>query len=179
MVTSAVASVEEYFDLLHDSEEKIEYYDGEIVAMSGSQPIHNVITVNLTAEFVFCLKKQGCLILNSDQLISIGHRGPYVFPDIVVVCEKPMYEKTKRGLKALLNPKIVVEVLSDSTEAHDRGNKLEYYRTLQSLENYVLVSTKKKKVEVYLKSDSDGWLHSLYNELKPVIRIGDCEIDLR
>ena len=161
MGTQTAVSVEEYFDLLYDSEEKLEYYDGEIVAMSGAQPNHNIITVNLTVEFVLCLKKMGCIVLNSDQLISIGPRGPYVFPDVVVVCEKPLYEKTKRGLKSLLNPKIVVEVLSDSTEAHDRGNKLKYYQTLASPDNFVLVSTRKKKVEVYHKNDSGGWLHRI------------------
>lgn len=179
MATQTAVSVEEYFDLLYDSEEKLEYYDGEIVAMSGAQPNHNIIACNLISEFVVCLKKQGCFVLNSDQLITIGQRRLYVFPDIVVVCGKPLYEKTKRGLKSLLNPKIVVEVLSDSTEAHDRGNKLEYYQTLASLENFVLVSTKKKKVEVYLKSDSDGWLHRIYNEGSPIMKIGECEIDLR
>lgn len=179
MITQTAISVEEYFDLLHESEEKLEYYDGEIVAMSGAQPNHNIITVNLTVELVLCLKKQGCIVLNSDQLISIGPQGPYVFPDIVVACDKPLYGKTKRGLKALLNPRIVVEVLSDSTEAHDRGNKLEYYQTLASLENFILVSTKKKKVEVYLKSDSGDWLHRIYNEGNPMIKIGNCEIDLR
>ena len=179
MLTQTAVSVDEYFDLLHNSEEKLEYYDGEIVAMSGAQPNHNIITVNLTVEFVLCLKKLGCVVLNSDQLISIGPHGPYVFPDIVVVCEKPLYEKTKRGLKSLLNPRIVVEVLSDSTEAHDRGNKLEYYQALASLENFILVSTKKKKVEIYRKSDGGDWLHHIYNEGSPLMKIGECEIDLR
>ncbi len=94
-------------------------------------------------------------------------------------CEKPIYEKTKRGLKSLLNPRIVVEVLSDSPEAHDRGNKLEYYQTLASLENFVLGSTIKKKAEVYRKSDGGDWLHRIYNEGSPMIKIGECEIDLR
>ena len=179
METVTAVSIEEYFSLLHDSEEKLEYYDGEIVAMSGAQPNHNIVACNLIAEFVVCLKKQGCIVLNSDQLITIGKDRLYVFPDIVVVCDKPLYERTKRGLKSLLNPKIVVEVLSDSTETHDRSNKLEYYQTLASLENYVLVATRKKKVEVYRKSDRDEWLHRLYNEGNPMMKIGECEIDLR
>jgi Uma2 family endonuclease len=171
-------SVEEYFEQLATSEVKLEYRDGEIVAMSGAQPAHNQIMSNMIAEIVFCLKSQNCIVLSSDQLIRVEACDRYTFPDLVIVCQTPRYEKSKRGLDALLNPTIIVEVLSDSTEAYDRGDKYECYQTLESLEEYVLVSSRKKKVEVFSRNTPFEWIQRIYNEENSKIRIGACEIDL-
>ena len=171
-------SIEEYFEELAKSEVKLEYRDGEIVAMSGAQPTHNLVISNMIAEFVFCLKTHNCIVLNSDQLIRVEQCDSYTFPDLVIVCGEPRYEKSKRGLDALLNPTTIVEVLSDSTEAYDRGDKYECYQTLSSLEDYVLVSSKKKKVEVFSRNTPFEWVQRIYNEENPKIRIGTCELDL-
>ena len=171
-------SVEEYFEQLATSEVKLEYRDGEIVAMSGAQPAHNLVAMNLVMSFAACLKEQGCLLYSSDQLIRVEACDRYTFPDLVIVCQTPRYEKSKRGLDALLNPTIVVEVLSDSTEAYDRGDKYECYQTLESLEEYVLVSSRKKKVEVFSRNTPFEWILRIYNEENSKIRIGACEIDL-
>lgn len=178
MAVNTTLSIAEYFDILAQSEVKLEYHDGEIVAMAGAQPIHNIIISNLIAEFVFCLKKQGCIVLSSDQLIRIEQCARYTFPDVVIVCKEPHYEKSSRGLDALLNPTIIVEVLSDSTELYDRGDKFECYQTLDSLEEYVLVSSKKKKAEVFKRNAPNEWIHRIYNEKNPILKIGTCEIDI-
>ncbi|MFN4144408.1 MAG: Uma2 family endonuclease [Runella sp.] len=175
-MVGTLVSVEDYFDLLQKSENKLEYYAGEVVAMAGAQPSHNIVVANILGEFFACLKKQGCLLMTSDQLVKIEQCQIYTFPDLVVVCDAPVYEKSPTGLEALLNPTIIVEVLSDATEMYDRSEKLECYQTLSSLKEYVLVASKKKKIEVFQRNQQDEWIHRIYKAGR--LRIGDCEIDL-
>ena len=175
MITTLV-SVGEYFQLLKDSDVKLEYHAGEIVAMAGAQPAHNVVVANMLGEFFQCLKKQGCLIMSSDQLVKIEQCDIYTFPDLVIVCDAPLYEKSPSGLDALLNPTIVVEVLSDSTELYDRSEKQDCCRTLSSLQEYVLVASKKKKVEIFRKNQDAEWVHQIVKTGK--LTIGNCEIDI-
>ena len=171
-----LVSVEEYFDELAHSDIKLEYFDGEIVAMAGAQLPHNILVSNLFGSFIECLKKQGCYVLISDQLVKISELAIFVFPDIVIVCEKPITQKSPNGLDALLNPNIIVEVLSETTELFDRTEKFEAYQKLDTLKEYVLVSSKKQKIEVYKKHTPETWIHQIVKEGK--ILIGDCEIDV-
>jgi Uma2 family endonuclease len=100
----------------------------------------------------------------------------FTFPDIVIVCEKPIIQKSPNGLDALLNPTIIVEVLSDSTELYDRSEKFEAYQKIESLKEYVLVSSKKKKIKIYKHNSAETWIHQMAKEGE--IRIGEFEIDL-
>ncbi len=206
--TATTFSRDEYFDILAESDFKLEYHAGEIVtrwgepieyrdgdlvtasglslkldkqeilAMSGAQPPHTALAMNLVTELGKCLKQFGCRIHSSDQLISVEACELEIFPDVVIICEEPRYKKTKRGLYALLNPTVVIEVLSKSTENYDRGEKFECYRTLESLQQYVLVSTKKKEIEVFSKKTPREWMLQIYDEESPAVRIGKCEADL-
>lgn len=152
--------------------------NNEILAMSGAQPPHNIIAMNLGAELVLCLKKMGCYIYSSDQLVHIEKCDRDTFPDLTIVCERPDYVKSKQGLDALTNPSIIIEILSDSTESYDRIEKYECYQTLESLQEYVLVSVKKRRVEVFARNTSYEWMQHIYNDENPRVRIGDCEIEL-
>ena len=152
--------------------------NNDIMAMSGARPAHNIIAANMTAEFINCLKKQGCYVYSSDQLVHIEACDRDAFPDITIVCEEPSYTKSKQGLDALTNPFVVVEILSKSTEAYDRGEKYECYQTLESLQDYVLVSAKKQKVEVFTRSAPHEWTLRIYNDDNPRVKIGDCEMEL-
>jgi len=207
--TTTAFSRDEYFDILAESDVKLEYHAGEIVtrwgealeyrngilvtaetglplfppnndirAMSGAQPAHNALTMNLVIRLGSCLQQFGWRVLSGDQLISIEACELEVFPDVVIVCDEPRYEKTKRGLYALLNPGIVVEVLSKSTENYDRVEKFECYRTLESLQQYVLVFTKRKEIEIFSKKAPREWTLQIYNEENPAVRIGNCEAEL-
>ena len=208
MTTATTFSKDEYFDILAESDFKLEYRAGEIYtrwgepiecrdgdlvtasglslkldkkeirAMSGAQPPHAALAANLVIRLGLCLQQFGCRVHSSDQLISIEACELEVFPDVVVICEEPRYEKSKGGLYALLNPTIVIEVLSKSTEHYDRVEKFECYRTLESLQQYVLVSTKSKKIEVFSKKKPREWTLQIYDEESPAVRIGDCEADL-
>ena len=176
MQTITGVSVEEYFEMLLKSDVKLEYHGGEIVAMAGAQPSHNLICSNLNMEIGLCLKKNNCLILTSDQLLKLEVCEKFVYPDLVIVCEKPIFEKHTNGLDALQNPTIIIEVLSDSTELYDRTEKWECYKTLESLKEYVLVASKKKKVEVFRRFEGDDWLQHTYFEKDGKVKIGDCEL---
>ncbi|HEV7378742.1 MAG TPA: Uma2 family endonuclease, partial [Dyadobacter sp.] len=132
MQTTTLVTREEYFELLAKSDVKLEYHSGEVIAMAGAQPAHNLLAANLIIDLGYCLKKIGCYIFTSDQLIRADECDKYTFPDLVIVCEKPVYEKSPGGLDALLNPEIIVEVLSDSTENYDRLGKFDCYKTIPS-----------------------------------------------
>ncbi len=176
MSAETLVSVEEYFELLHKSNIKLEYNAGEIVAMAGAQPPHNIIAANLIADLANCLRKKGCRILTSDQLIKVEGCEKYTFPDLVIVCAKPVYEKSPQGLDALLNPEIIVEVLSESTESYDRTTKFDCYKTIDSFREYVLVSSKKKRIEVHKKLNDAEWLSRVYTDKDEMIKVDECEL---
>ena len=118
---------------------KSEYLSGEIVAMSGASIAHNLITMNTATGLYNQLAKQGCRVFASDMRVGISAGDSYFYPDIAVVCEK--YRALKMmNLDTLLNPIVVVEVLSQSTEAYDKGEKFRRYQQLASLQEYVLIS---------------------------------------
>ena len=146
---TALVSVEEYFYMLEKSDVKLEYHAGSIVAMTGAQPAHNRICIRLAYLFEDCLQTGQCIVLNSDQLVKIEAFQKYTFPNLVIVCEDAIYEKSPNGLDALENSSIIIEVSSDSTEFYDRTDKFYCYQTLISLKEYVLISSKKKQVEVF------------------------------
>jgi len=176
MKIETAVSVAEYFARLEASDIKLEYMDGDVVAMAGAQPNHNLIGVNLIGLLFDCLKKKGCIAFGSDQLIKVSGCDSYYFPDLVIVCAKPEYEPTDTGLLALTNPEIVVEVLSPSTEFVDRVKKMDCYKTLPSLKEYVLVSSTKKQVEVIRKISANEWLHHTYSQQDETVLVNDCEL---
>ncbi len=179
METIAKVSHDEYFSLLAESEVKLEYHNGEIVAMAGAKPRHNVAINNITGLLFPCLRKKNCVSFNADQLITVPECNKFVFPDLVIVCQKPTFSKNKQGLDALTNPEIIIEVLSDSTEINDRNQKFDCYKTITSFREYVLVSTNKMKVEVFKKITQNEWLlHTYYNE-NDEAQINDCKLLLK
>lgn len=176
MLTTTLVTKEEYFEELLKSDVKLEYHAGEIVAMAGAQAPHNIVAGNLHGELFACLKKAGCMIVGSDQLIKVEACERYTFPDLVIVCQEPIYEKSPNGLDALENPEIIIEVSSDSTELYDRSEKFECYQTLKSLKEYVLVASKKKQVEVFRRYNENEWILHIYSEKDNLVKIGTCEV---
>lgn len=167
---------EEYFALLKDSVEKLEYHDGEVVAMAGASLPHNIIASNLIALLWQCVEDGDCLVLNSDMLVHLAECYKYVFPDVVIVCKEPILTN-RYGLDVLENPEIIIEVLSESTELFDRTEKFDCYKQIETVREYILVSSKKKKIEVYQRTPEDEWLLHDYTEKDKKVRIGDCIID--
>ncbi|MBF0398343.1 MAG: Uma2 family endonuclease [Desulfobacterales bacterium] len=172
-------SEEEYLEMERVSEIKHEYHEGEIFAMAGASDSHNLITANVIREIGIQLKTKNCFAYVNDMKIRINKFKKYLYPDIMVVCgEKKFFDNQKKD--ALLDANLIVEVLSDSTEAYDRGDKFRYYRQLNSLKEYLLISQKEKRVEKYLKNETGFWMFSETNEDQPQIILEsiDCKLNL-
>jgi Uma2 family endonuclease len=148
---------EQYLEMERQAPYKSEYYRGEIFAMAGATTRHNVVADNLSANLNMGLRKKGCRTMSSDQRILTRHTdGLYSYPDIVIVCGKPQFSDLYKD--TVMNPVVIVEVLSKSTEGYDRGDKFLLYRQLESLKEYVLVDSKKIHAEVYRKNEEGFWL---------------------
>jgi len=148
-------SEQDYLDFERSSPDKHEYADGEIFAMSGGTIEHSSIAANIIIELGNALLGRGCRVLTSDMRIKIPATGRYVYPDGSVVCARPEFTDDKRD--TLLNPRLIIEVLSDSTEAYDRGDKFVAYQTVASLNEYVLASQKEARIEVFSRQPDGSW----------------------
>jgi Uma2 family endonuclease len=148
---------EEYLELDRASPVRNEYFDGRMYAMAGGTHMHSIIIPNLSSELRMALKERPCLVSVSDARVRASGKL-YAYPDIAVVCGQPKYADERRDL--LLNPVLIVEVLSPSTESHDRGAKFAQYRKLESLQEYALVSQNEPHVEIFRRQPSGEWLLS-------------------
>ncbi|CAN5264532.1 MAG: Uma2 family endonuclease [Pyrinomonadaceae bacterium] len=148
-------TVDEYFSLEAVSDVRHEYVAGEMVAMGGASPKHNRITANLARELGNALRGKECEPFVSDMRVKT--REDYRYPDVVVVCEGAQFEIIK-GLETLVNPTVIIEVLSKSSEADDRGDKFFEYRSIVSLKDYLLISQDKMRVEHYTRQPNDEWI---------------------
>jgi Uma2 family endonuclease len=149
---------EEYLALERSAQERSEYLDGDMVGMSGGSRKHNLIVTNIVSELRSQLKGRACEVYPSDMRVKVSATGLYTYPDVVVVCGEPQFEDT--NVDTLINPVIVVEVLSDSTEAYDRGAKFGHYRKIESLVEYVLVSQEEFRIEHYVRQTAGQWTRS-------------------
>lgn len=157
MTTSAAKrlTVDEYLALEQSSEVKHEYFDGEIFAMAGGKASHNLISMNLGAEVRNAVKSRGCLVFPSDMMVFCP-TGLRAYPDLSVTCGSPTYEDDRE--LTLMNPIVIVEVPSDSSEAYDRGRKFEHYKTIESLQEYVLAAQDRAHVDHFARQPDGRWL---------------------
>ena len=139
----------EYLDLERNLEFKNEFFGGEMFAMSGGTPLHSQIAANLVREFGNQLKQRDCIVYNSDLRLKVEATGLFTYPDLSVVCGPLQFAPGTDD--TLVNPTLIVEVLSDSTEAYDRGKKFENYRQIPSLCEYLLVSQKEPRIERFAR----------------------------
>lgn len=145
----------EYLRLERAAEYKSEYFAGEMFAMAGASPQHALIAANVIGELGPQLKRNPCAPYSSDLRIEITDTGLYTYPDVSVICG-PL-EFSAHGDDIVTNPTLLVEVLSDSTEAHDRGTKFAHYRTIPAFREYVLVSQKEALVDVFFRQPDETW----------------------
>ena len=148
-------SEEEYLELERKSPHKSEYYKGEIFAMAGAKRSHNLIVTNLCRELSSSLKEKPCEVYPSDMRVKNKVDQFYTYPDVTIVCGKPEFLNATEDV--LLNPQIIIEVLSESTEKYDRGAKFSLYRNIPSVMEYILVSSNERKVESFRRNGSD-WI---------------------
>ena len=168
----------EYLAFERASPEEHEFADGEIFAVSGGTGDHGAIATNISREIGNALFGRRCRVLNSDMRINLSATKRYVYPDGSVVCARPEYTDETRD--TLVTPQIVIEVLSDSSEAYDRGDKFAQYRTVPSLQQYVIASQNKPRIEVFTRQEHDGgWLLRTYGPGESVMLSSvDCTIEV-
>ncbi|HMA36124.1 MAG TPA: Uma2 family endonuclease [Chloroflexia bacterium] len=147
---------------------KSEYLAGQIVAMGGASREHNLITGNLFWVLKSQLRDRPCEVYTSDMRVKVSPRGLYTYPDSAVVCGEPQFEDAQ--VDSLLNPTLIVEVLSPSTEAYDRGAKFDYYRQLPSLQAYLLVAQDQGKVEYFARADA-SWVRTVTTDANAVVQL--------
>jgi len=170
-------SAEEYLALERKAETKNEFFDGRIYAMTGASRQHNRIVINLAAALHGAVRGRPCEAFVSDMRVKVGRAGIYTYPDAVAVCGEPQFED--EHLDTLLNPTVIVEVLSDSTERYDRGEKFARYRRLESLAEFVLVAQDRMRIERFVR-DGEFWI---MNEVSGpdgalALRSLECEIPM-
>jgi Uma2 family endonuclease len=173
-------TLEEYFEYEYKAEGKHEFHNGLIVEMSYTSESHGIIVHNLDVELGICLKsRRDCLVIPNDRMVYIPACKKVCYPDLVVVCGERAYYQYSKNMKATLNPTILIEVLSDSTKNHDKKGKRKCYRTIPSLNQYIIVDQDTKFVEVYERSDNGHWYSEIYFDDDDVVKIGDCQILLK
>ena len=169
---------EQYLVLERKAATKSEYLSGERIAMSGASREHNLITMNTANQLYNQLVDQACEVYASDMRVRTHQPTSYTYPDIVVVCDEPRFEDDE--FDTLLNPTLVVEVLSPSTEAYDRNEKFARYKQLASLREYLLVSQDRVHVEHYLRQGA-RWIWTEFRSLDGILSLVSirCELSLR
>ena len=146
---------QEYLELERKAEIKSEYLDGEMFAMSGVRRAHSIIVINLLTELNNQFRDRPCEVHGPDLRVKVSPTGLYTYPDVLALCGEPQFEDDY--FDTLLNPQLIIEVLSESTEAYDRGKKFAHYRTIDSLREYVLVSQMEYRIEDYARREDGTW----------------------
>lgn len=169
---------EKYLAIERKAEYKSEYFNGEMFAMAGASERHALIVTNVVAELRGQLRHRPCTVYSTDLRVRVSPTGLYTYPDVIVVCGQAQFADDQKD--TLLNPTLIVEVLSESTKDYDRGGKFEHYRTLASLSEYVLIAQDKYHVEHFVRQPDNRWLLSETNRLEDTIHLPsiDCALAL-
>ena len=147
---------EQYLAIEREAEYKSEYFQGEMFAMAGAGEAHNVLVGNLVAGLHQQFRSRPCRVYSNDMRVRVSATGLYTYPDVVAACGERRFLDERRD--TLLNPSLLVEVLSPSTEAYDRGRKFEHYRSIESLREYLLVASDRVHAELYTRQPDGRWL---------------------
>lgn len=146
---------DEYLAMERESGEKHEYYDGFVIAMSGARLTHNQIEVNIISLIGNHLKDKECQVLPSNMRVSTPNRDAYMYPDATIVCGEPELEDDK--FDSLLNPSVIFEIWSPSTQKYDTGYKLLHYKNIPSLNEYIMIDATKRFIQIVRKQTDGAW----------------------
>src|SRR5258708_2933853 len=150
--TQGKYTLEEYFELERTSDERWEYFNGEVFCMSGVSRNHGEIESNLNLALRLSLDGRGCRVYPANIRVKVPAASPYRYADLWALCDEPVFEKIG-GVDALINPVVIFEILSPSTEAYDRGDKFTYYKSIPSLREYVLVAQHRPHITHYVREE--------------------------
>ena len=170
---------EEYLEIERNAEFKSEYYNGEMFALAGASYVHNRITRNISKALGLQLKGKVCEEFQSDLKIKEKISGLFTYPDVVVIRGEPEFYDDEKDV--VINPAVIMEVLSKSTETYDRGFKFELYRRIEALKDYFMVSQDKISIEYYTRNDDDSWTLKEFKKINQNIEIKSigCILELK
>ena len=169
-------TAEEYLEFENASEEKHEYYQGEIFAMSGAKMPHNIIAGNLYFGLRKRLQGKSYQPFNSDQRIFIPDNSLFTYPDISIVCDDIITKNNDEW--NIVNPSAIIEVLSSSTKSYDRGEKFKLYRDIKTLREYILVDSETISIEAFRINDNDHWELEEYKKAEDSLRIKTVQLEV-
>ncbi len=170
-------SLEEYLELDKNSEERWEFWDGEIFNMSGVSRNHGLVEMNISIFLGARLMTKGCQLLPANIRIKVPSMPPYRYGDLSALCGQAQFEKIG-GVDALINPSLIIEVLSDSTEAYDRGDKFTHYKSIPSFTEYLLIAQHRPHVSQFIKQSDTSWIYREFNSLADSINLETMQSDL-
>ncbi|MCG8352648.1 MAG: Uma2 family endonuclease [Chloroflexales bacterium] len=173
----AVFTEADYLAFERTSDQKHEYYDGVIAAEAGGSATHNRVTMNAINSLYNQLQNRPYTVYSSDMRVKIPQKNSYVYPDVSVVCGQERFDDT--GQEILINPIVIIEVLSPSTERHDRGKTFELYRTIDSLQEYLLIAQDAKRIDHFMRQLDNLWIFASFGEEEEQLFLPSIECTLQ
>jgi Uma2 family endonuclease len=168
---------EEYLAFERKSETKHEYYQGEVFAMTGVRRAHARIVTNLSTTLDNQLRDGSCNVYSGDLRVNVPATGLYAYPDVAVTCGEEKFRDEE--FDTLLTPILLIEVLSNSTEAYDRGLKFQNYQSIETLRHYLLVSQYSRKMELFTRQPDNSWNYTEIHEKGSAMALSSIGCDLR
>lgn len=172
-------TLEEYFELEEPSEERFEFFDGEVFCLSGASQYHSEISGNCIVQLITILGRDKCRVFTCRMHIKVHSGPPYLYADVSALCGKSKFEKVG-GMDALTNPQLVIEVLSPSTHAYGRADRCAHFKSIPTLREYLLVAQHRPHVTHLYKDDEGKWIHEEMNDLDSSVRLHSpgCELPM-
>jgi Uma2 family endonuclease len=165
---------EQYLEIERHADFKSEYFNGEMFAMAGAREAHNIVVGNLLAALHGQLRARPCRVYPSDMRVHVKSTGLYTYPDVTAVCGERRFVDGQTD--TLLNPALIVEVLSPSTEAYDRGRKFEQYQSIESLREYLIVASDRMHADLYSRQPDGRWLLTSAHRLEDVLNLESIDV---
>ena len=169
-------TVEEYLELEDAAEYKSEYYQGEIFAMAGASFNHNQIAGNVYSQLRQRQEKHKCRITVGDLKLWIEEIDFFPYPDLMIICDKPQFYPGRTDI--ILNPLIIIKVLSKSTEAYDRGKKFQFYRSIPSFQEYILIDQYSVHIDQFYIDSTGKWALKDYNDIKNILKFSKIDFEI-
>ncbi|NUO83270.1 Uma2 family endonuclease [candidate division KSB1 bacterium] len=168
---------EEYLAIERKAEFKSEYYQGEMFALAGANEPHAVIASNINCGLGNQLAHRDCLVYNGDLRVKVNPLGKYTYPDVMVACGKRIFDDDQHD--TLVNPVLIVEILSSSTEAYARGAKFDHYQYIKTLAEYILVAQDSRRVEQFVRQNDGAWTYRAFKSSENVMKLESIGCELR
>lgn len=169
-------TVEEYLELEDAAEYKSEYYQGEIFAIAGGSINHNQIIVNVVTQLNQAHPHHKCRSFATELKLWIKEIDFFSYPDLVIICDKPQFYPARTDI--ILNPLIIIEVLSKSTEAYDRGKKFQFYRSIPSFQEYILIDQYSVHIDQFYIDSQGKWTLRDYNDIKDILKFSKIDFEI-